>query len=78
MMHNVITREAAAKLRQRLDSTGCPLAVFAANGSFNATKVTTELCAKALKSQPEKLIGIYDLNARLEWLQDDLAAAGIK
>ena len=76
--HNIITLEAARVLFNKVEAAKGPIAVFAANGGWNATKVSSQNFARQIQRTPELLVGIFDINSRLEWIADDLEAAGIK
>ena len=76
--HNVITKEAARVLFNKVENSNAPIAVFAANGGWSATKVSSQHFARQVQSTPELLMGLYDVNSRLEWIEDDFAACGIK
>ena len=76
--HNIITLEAARVLFNKVEAAKGPIAVFAANGGWNATKVSSQNFARQIQRTPELFVGLYDLNSRLEWIADDLEAAGIK
>ncbi len=76
--HNVITKEAARIIFNKVEASNVPIAIFAANGSWNATKVSAQNFSRQMEAIPEKLVAIYDLNSRLQWIEDDLAAAGIR
>ena len=78
MKHNIITKEAARVLFNKVESSTAPIAVFAAHGSWNASKVSSQNFVRQMQRTPEMFVSIYDLNSRLEWIEDDLAAAGIK
>ena len=76
--HNIITKEAARVLFNKVENSNAPIAVFAANGGWNATKVSSQNFARQIQRTPELLMGLYDVNSRLEWIEDDFAACGIK
>ena len=76
--HNIITKEAARVLFNKVESSTTPIAVFAANGGWNCTKVSSQHFARQIQRTPELLMGLYDVNSRLEWIEDDFAAAGIR
>ena len=76
--HNVITLEAARVLFNKVEAAKGPIAVFASNGSWNASKVSSQHFARQIQRTPELLIGIFDINSRLEWIADDLFEAGIR
>ena len=84
MKHNIITLEAARVLFNKVEAAKGPIAVFAANGGWNATKVSSQNFArqKALddkkKEKDKTFVCIYDVNSRLEWIADDLFEAGIR
>ena len=78
-MTNAISREAAQTLERKLMSSSVPLAVFVSyGGSWVATKITTALfkdqCAKA----PERLMGVYSIDARLSDIAEDFYHSGVK
>lgn len=76
--HNVITLEAARVLFNKVEAAKGPIAVFAANGGWNCTKVSSQHFARQIQRTPELFIGLYDINSRLEWIADDLFEAGIR
>ncbi len=78
MKHNVMTLEAARVLFNKVEAAKGPIAVFAANGGWNATKVISQNFARQILRTPELLVGIFDINSRLEWIADDLYEAGIR
>ena len=78
MKHNVITLEAARVLFNKVEAAKGPIAVFAANGGWNATKVSSQNFARQIQRTPHLLVGIYDLESRIDWIADDLAIHGIK
>jgi len=78
MKHNIITKEAARVLFNKVENSSAPIAVFASNGSWQASKVSSQNFARQIQRTPELLIGLYDVNSRLEWIEDDLYEAGIK
>ena len=63
---------------QQVEAAKGPIAVFAANGGWNATKVSSQNFARQIQRTPELFVGLYDLNSRLEWIADDLFEAGIR
>lgn len=75
---NIITKEAALAIFHKVENSKIPIAIFAEHGSWNATKINTQNFARMVARQPEKFIGIYTIETRLDWLEDDLAAAGIR
>ena len=76
--HNVITKEAARVLFNKVENSNAPIAVFAANGGWNATKVSSQNFARQIQRTPELFVGLYDIHSRLEWIADDLYEAGIR
>lgn len=74
---NIITKQAALAIFHKVENSSIPIAIFAEHGSWQATKVNTTNFARLVQREPEKLIGIFDINTRLEWIEDDLAEAGI-
>ncbi len=78
MRHNVITKEAAKTIFHKVESSSVPIAIFAQYGSWTATKVNSQNFARQVQRTPELMVGIFDINTRLDWLEDDLAAAGIR
>ena len=78
MKHNVITLEAARVLFNKVEAAKGPIAVFASNGSWQASKVSSQNFARQIQRTPELFVGLYDVNSRLEWIADDLYEAGIR
>ena len=76
--HNVITKEAAKVIFNKVENSSVPIAIFAQYGSWTATKVNSQNFARQVERTPELLVSIYDINTRLDWLEDDLAEAGIR
>lgn len=77
-MPNIITQEAARMIFSRVKASKTPIAIFANNGSWQATKVNTTNFARLMERSGDKLVALYDINSRLEWIEQDLEAAGIK
>ena len=77
-MINAISKEAAHKLQNKILSANVPLAVFVLYGSWSATKVTTASFADQCRRTPERLMGVYTIDAGLQELAEDFAAAGVK
>lgn len=75
---NQITLAAAKKLQNKLEGALVPLAVFAAYGSWSATKVTTQSFKDQLRLRPNTFVGVYTIDAKLEDIAEDLEAVGIK
>lgn len=76
--HNVITNEAARLLYSKIEASNIPIAVFAHNGSWNSTRVTSANFSRQIQAAPDKFVGIYDINSRFEWIADDLESVGIR
>ncbi len=77
-MPSQISIHAAKKLQDKIDSATCPLAVFASYGTWSATKVSTRSFDDQVRLKPHTLMGVYDVNARLEDIASDFDSAGIK
>ena len=75
---NQISLQAAQKLLNKLEGVSCPLAVFSLYGSWTATKVTTKSFLDQCRLTPERLVGVYDINARVEDIASDFDAVGIR
>ncbi len=75
---NIITKQAALAIFHKVENSKIPIAIFAEHGSWQATKVNTTNFARLVEREPEKLLCIFDINTRLEWIEEDLEAAGIK
>ena len=78
MKHNVITLEAARVVFNKVENSKTPIAVFAANGGWNCTKVSSQNFARQIQRTPELFVGLYDIHSRLEWIADDLFEAWIR
>jgi hypothetical protein len=70
--------EAARKLESKILSASAPLAVFALYGSWTATRVTTDSFKTQCRLTPDRLVGVYDINASVSDIADDFAEAGIR
>ena len=77
-MINAISKEAAHKLQNKILSANVPLAVFVLYGSWSATKVSTASFADQCRRTPERLMGVYTLDASLQEMAEDFAEAGVK
>ena len=75
---NIITRQAALAIFHKVENSSIPIAIFAEHGSWQATKVNTTNFARMVEREPHKLIALYDINSRLEWIEEDMEAAGIR
>ena len=76
-MHNIITKSAAETLFNKIEASKTPIAVFVRHGSWNATKVTTDLYRQAITKREKDLMGIYTPMVHPAWLEDDLAYMGV-
>lgn len=76
--HNIITRQAAQRLIDRITSADEPLAVFAAYGSWTVTRPSTQSFQDKCRLKPHTLMGVYDVNSLLEDIEQDFALMGIK
>ena len=77
--HNQITKHAAVALLNKIDSADAPIGVFANGvGSYTTTKVTTDAFANRLAKYPHTFVGVFDINAPLSLLEDELAAVNVK
>jgi len=76
-MHSQTTIEAAKRLESKLLSTPTPLAVFALCGHYVITRVTTESFRNQVRLTPERLVGVYTAEAKVEDISDDFKEAGI-
>jgi hypothetical protein len=80
MRHNIITKEAAKVIFNKVENSSVPIAIFAKNGTWNATKINTTNFSRQFKRVDEEddlFFCIYDINARLEYIEDDMASAGV-
>lgn len=77
-MINAISKEAANKLQNKILGAKVPLAVFVLYGSWTATKVTTASFVEQCRRTPERLMGVYTIDAGLQELAEDFAEAGVK
>lgn len=78
MTHNSITMEAARKLESKLIASDIPLAVFVLYGSWQVTKTNTKNYAELCRKTPERLVGVYTIDARLMDIAEDFDSVGIK
>ena len=77
--HTQITKHAAVAVLNKIDSASAPLALFANGcGGYTLTKVTTQAFKSRLEKYPGTFVGVYDINATLGQIEDDLADAGVK
>ena len=72
--HTQITKHAAVAVLNKIDSSTTPLALFANGcGGWSLTKVTTQAFKSRLEKYPATFVGVYDINATLGQIEDDLA-----
>lgn len=77
--HSQITKHAAVAVLNKIDSATKPLALFANGcGGYTLTKVTTQAFRSRLEKYPDTFVCIYDVNATLAHIEDDLCDAGVK
>ena len=77
-MHNAITKQAAQKVISKIDVMG-EIALFkAGHASWEVTRTNTDSFKNKLRLRPDNFMGIYNLDARLEDIMDDLFLIGIK
>ena len=77
-MINAISKEAANKLQNKIMSAKVPLAVFVLYGSWTATKITTASFVEQCRRTPERLMGVYTIEAGLQELAEDFYEAGVR
>lgn len=77
--HTQITKQAAVAVLNKIDSATDPLALFANGcGGYTLTKGTTQSFRLRLERYPDTFIGVFDVNATLSQLEDELAECGVK
>lgn len=77
--HTQITKHAAVAVLNKIDSATEPLALFANGcGGYSLTKVTTQAFRQRLAKYPDTFVGVFDINATLSYLEDELAECGVK
>jgi len=75
---NQISLQAARKLLNKLEGVSCPLAVFSLYGSWTSTKVTTRSFLDQCRLTPERLVGVYTIDAKVEDIAADFFEAGVR
>ena len=75
---NMKSLEAARVLLHKLEGAKCPLAVFTLYGTWTTSKVTSKSFLERCRLTPERLVGVYDINARVEDIAQDFQEVGIK
>lgn len=73
-----VVMEAALKLESKLISSPVPVAVFYLCGSWVTAKVTTRDFDRKMRANPERLMGIYTIDAGVTTLAEDFAEMGMK
>lgn len=77
--HTQITKHAAVCVLNKINSATDPLALFANGcGGYTLTKVTTQAFRSRLEKYPSTFVGVYDINATLAQIEDDLTEVGVK
>lgn len=77
-MPSIITKQAARIVFDKVESSTVPIAVFVSNGAVKSHKAGTQNCERRMGIEPENLVAIYTIETRLQWIESDLEAAGIK
>jgi len=77
-MHNAIARAAADRLQSRMLNTDTPVAVFVSGGSWIATVTNTTSYKERLRKTPDRLMGIYTLDADIGDIADDFYYSGVR
>lgn len=79
IQHTLITKTEASKLLDRINAARCGIAVFSRHGNYICTKVTTGRFEELLRGDRLRdLMGVYDHDVMLDWLEDDLAYMGVR
>ncbi len=68
--------EIAKNLFHKIENAAAPIGVFVIGDYVKSTKITTALFADACMKKPETLMGVYDADCRVEWLEEDLIYMG--
>jgi len=77
-MINAISKEAANKLQNKILGAKVPLAVFVLYGSWAATKVTTASFVEQCRRTPERLMGVYTIDASVSDIAEDFHESGVR
>jgi hypothetical protein len=78
MTHNRITQDAARKVMSKIDQMG-EIALFrVGHASWEATRTSTKSYLDKLRLRPENFLGVFDINAKIEDIMDDLFDIGVK
>ena len=78
IMHNAIARAAADRLQSRMLATDAPVAVFVSNGSWIATVTNTTSYKEHCRKTPDRLMGIYTMDADINDVADDFYYCNIR
>lgn len=70
-------KEIAVHIFNKIEAASAPLAVFVSNNTVKTTKITTDLFRQAMTKTPSRLMGVYDKNCRIKWLEEDLEWMGV-
>lgn len=77
--HTLVTKNEANKLLDRINAAHVPIAVFSRHGNYICTKSTTDRFSELMRGDRQRdLMGVYDHDVMLEWLEDDLAYMGVR
>ena len=77
--HTITTQLAAKSLHDKICAAHGKIAVFARAGQYISTKITTERFENYMRSDRKRdLMGVYDSDCMIAWLEDDLAYMGMK
>lgn len=77
-VHNTISKAAADRLQSRILNTDAPVAVFVSGGSWIATVTNTTSYKEKLRKTPDRLMGIYTLDADVNDIADDFYHFGVR
>lgn len=64
----------AMNVIDKSERTGKRYAVFVINGKPKATNVHTGIYREGIQKNIDKLAGVYDGNAKPEWIEEDISA----
>jgi hypothetical protein len=77
--HTHITQQEARRVMNKIDSASGPVALFANGcGSYTTVRVKTDSFNSRLNKYPATLVGVFDINATVSLLEDELAAVNVK
>lgn len=79
MTHSKSISNAANILLNKFSDTSALYSVFVKkDGSITQTKTTTKRFNEYMNSMGDCLMGIYDGDAHIDWIEDDLVYMGVK